>query len=157
MFQLPVRRTLSCGTVIVNELGELLLCHVTGQAQWDLPKGGPDPGESPLQAALRETREETGLALDPSAMLDLGRLPYRMRKDLHLFATLQPRFDPATLVCESRFRSSLGRTMPEMDGFAWFRFDLAPLRVPPRLAAVLTERLDLHDLLRRLQRSGAVA
>lgn len=155
MFSAPVLRTLSCGTVIVNPAGELLLCHVTGQDHWDLPKGRPDPGETPLHAALRETREETGLALDPRGLLDLGRLPYRPRKDLHLFASLQPRLDPATMHCDSRFSDARGRRLPEMDGFGWFRFDLAPLRVTPRLAAVLTQRLDLHDLLRRLQQPAA--
>lgn len=155
MFPSPVLRTLSCGTVIVNAAGELLLCHVTGQDHWDLPKGRPDPGETPLHAALRETREETGLALDPRGLLDLGRLPYRPRKDLHLFASLQPRLDPATMHCDSRFSDARGRRLPEMDGFGWFRFDLAPLRVTPRLAAVLTQRLDLHDLLRRLQQPAA--
>jgi 8-oxo-dGTP pyrophosphatase MutT (NUDIX family) len=28
---------------------------------WDFPKGEVEPGESPLEAAVRETREETGL------------------------------------------------------------------------------------------------
>ena len=28
---------------------------------WDFPKGGVEPGESPLQAALREVEEETAL------------------------------------------------------------------------------------------------
>lgn len=151
MFTLPLRRRLSCGTVIVNTAGELLLCHVTGQDRWDLPKGRPATGEPPLQAALRETREETGLSLDAAQLLDLGRLRYRGRKDLHLFGALLPRLDPATLHCESRFTGPFGRRLPEMDGFGWFRFDLAPLRVHPRLAEVLVQRIDLPDLLRRLQ------
>lgn len=154
MFERLLPRALSCGTVILNPQGELLLCHVTGRDHWDLPKGGLDPGESPLQAALRETREETGLVLDAAALLDLGRLPYRPRKDLHLFAVLLPRIDPATLVCEARFDDGRGHRLPEMDGFGWFRFDLAPLRVGPRLAVVLSQRLDLHDLLHRLQQAG---
>jgi hypothetical protein len=62
---------------------------------------------------------------------------------------------PGRLVCESRFCDLRGRRLPEMDGFGWFRFDLAPLRVGPRLAVVLTQRLDLHDLLRRLQQPVA--
>ncbi len=32
-------------------------------AHWDFPGGGRDEGESPLECALRETREEVGLVL----------------------------------------------------------------------------------------------
>lgn len=37
--------------------------------QWALPGGRLDPGESPLDAALREVDEEIGLALDASAVV----------------------------------------------------------------------------------------
>jgi len=40
--------------------------------QWAMPGGRIDDGESPEQAALRELREEVGLALEPQAVL--GRL-----------------------------------------------------------------------------------
>ena len=33
---------------------------------WDLPGGGREDAETPLQCALRETREEFGLSLDPA-------------------------------------------------------------------------------------------
>ena len=36
----------------------------SGVARWITPGGGVDPGESQLDAALRELHEETGLALD---------------------------------------------------------------------------------------------
>ncbi len=151
-------RELSCGVVIVNDDAELLLCHVTGQGHWDLPKGGANPGETPLAAALRETREETGLALDAAALLDLGRFVYSARKDLHLFATRTPRVDPATLHCESRFtcRAS-GRRLPEMDGYGWFPFDAVVVRCRPRLASVLASRIELPAVLARLQDAAAMA
>ena len=38
-------------------------------AQWALPGGRLDPGESPIEAALRETDEEVGLRLEESAVL----------------------------------------------------------------------------------------
>jgi len=151
-------RKLSCGVVIVNDAAELLLCHVTGQDHWDLPKGGAHDGESALAAALRETREETGLALDASQLVDLGRRAFRPRKDLHLFATLMPRIETADLVCESQFscRRS-GRDRPEMDGYGWFAFSRLAEYCRPAMTKVLTQQLDLPGLLQRLQRPLPVA
>lgn len=53
---------LSCGVVVVRRSDDgwktilLRAFH-----NWDFPKGIREPGEDPLQAALREVREETGL------------------------------------------------------------------------------------------------
>ncbi len=142
----PSRR-LSCGVVILTAQRELLLCHVTGQDHWDLPKGGAHVGESPLQAALRETREETGLHLDAHALLDLGRLEYRPKTDLHLFATLMPRCDVGRLHCESHFaEAATGARLPEMDGYDWFAFEHVAAACTPKMAAVLCARIDLRAL-----------
>ena len=151
-------RRLSCGIVLLTEQHELLLCHVTGQDHWDLPKGGADAGESPLQAALRETREETGLDLSDQPLLDLGRLDYRPKKDLHLFAALTPRFDVAGLRCESRFSHyATGERLPEMDGYGWFGFQRIDALCTGKMAAVLTSRLDLPGVLGQLQERRALA
>jgi len=155
-FQPP--RQLSCGIVIVNDEHEVLLCHVTGRDHWDLPKGGATAGETPLQAALRETREECGLSLEADALVDLGRLAYRARKDLHLFGTRLPRLDTRTLYCESRFTDSMsGRRLPEMDGFGWFPFARVPQLCTRKLTAVLSGRLDLPALVVRLQELSETA
>jgi 8-oxo-dGTP pyrophosphatase MutT (NUDIX family) len=56
--------------VLADAGGRILLFHVLTPDEapdgwWELPGGGIDPGESYLEAAIREIREETGLALDP--------------------------------------------------------------------------------------------
>jgi 8-oxo-dGTP pyrophosphatase MutT (NUDIX family) len=142
---------LSCGIVVLLETRELLLCHVTGQRHWDLPKGGIHAGETPIDAALRETHEETGLHLGADALLDIGRHAYTNKKDLHLFACLSHRIDPREMHCPSSFIDRLsGRSRPEMDGFGWFGFDRIESLCTPKLAALLARRLDLAAIVGQL-------
>ena len=53
---------LSCGVVVVRQAGKdwstLLL---RAYHHWDFPKGIRERGEDPMQAAIREVREETGI------------------------------------------------------------------------------------------------
>jgi 8-oxo-dGTP pyrophosphatase MutT (NUDIX family) len=44
-----------------------------------LPKGHPDPGESAIEAAAREIREETGVVAEP--VRELGESRYWYRRD----------------------------------------------------------------------------
>jgi 8-oxo-dGTP pyrophosphatase MutT (NUDIX family) len=150
-------KRLSCGIVIVTEERELLLCHVTGHGHWDLPKGGIDAGEAPIDAALRETREETGIVLAPDELVDLGRFAYSERKDLHLFATRMQRFDVARLWCESHFSEHWsGKRLPEMDAYGWFGFDRAGALCAPKLARLLRGPIDLGAILGRITRDAAL-
>lgn len=81
-------KELSCG-VIVTHAHTVLLCHVTGQNHWDIPKGHQDPGESYLDTAIRELHEEAGIELCPPLFLyefkDLGLYSYTKRKNLYLY------------------------------------------------------------------------
>jgi 8-oxo-dGTP pyrophosphatase MutT (NUDIX family) len=57
--------------VLADSSGRILLFHVLTPEEapdgwWELPGGGIDPGESYLDAAIREIREETGLVLEPA-------------------------------------------------------------------------------------------
>lgn len=148
-------RRLSCGVVILSPTRELLLCHVTGQRHWDLPKGGIHSAETPRQAALRETMEETGLALAAETLRDLGCFAYTAKKDLHLFAVTMERIDPRRLCCESTFvERGSNRTLPEMDAFGWFAFDRVHELCTPRLAVLLGQGIGLDATLDSLLALG---
>ncbi len=68
---LPYRIAVLC--YLFNERGQVLLLHRRRPPNKDLfsPVGGKlemDRGESPTDCALREIREEAGLAVDPAAL-----------------------------------------------------------------------------------------
>lgn len=49
--------------VVRREDGTILACErADAPGSWQLPQGGIDPGESPVEAAWRELGEETGLS-----------------------------------------------------------------------------------------------
>lgn len=115
-------KLLSCGLLVIAESGELLIGHSTGNTHWDLPKGLIDAGETEIQCALREAKEEFGLVLDASRLVDMGRHPYSSGKDVHLFAVQVARaeINLDELRCTSFFEHPFThRVTPEVDGYAW--------------------------------------
>jgi len=112
----------SCGVVIVTPEHEVFVCRATGRGRWDLPKGMPEPGESARDAAVRELGEETSLRFDPRLLEDLGVFDYLPHKKLHLFGLCVPAhaLDLTACLCTSTFVDPVsGRTLPEVDGYAW--------------------------------------
>jgi predicted NUDIX family NTP pyrophosphohydrolase len=102
----------SAGLLVYRRQGEqleVLLVHPSGNynrlAPWGIPKGLPDEGETLVQAAVRETLEETGVnvgvsetptgetedASQPPNLTSLGHIDYtRSRKRVHAFAIAAP-------------------------------------------------------------------
>ena len=103
------------------------MCHATGSPEdsgINVPKGRPNKDEPHLDAAIRETYEETGLDLcypNRDFFHDVGTFRYRNKnKELHLFMfeTINE-FDVSQLKCTSM--TSLG--YPEVDWYRWYSFD----------------------------------
>lgn len=63
---------ISAGTAIIYN-DRILLCHPTNSGwvnSFSLPKGGVDEGETAIEAALRETKEEVGIIVDRSLIIN---------------------------------------------------------------------------------------
>jgi len=143
-------KLLSCGVLLLDPSDDLLLCHATGTARWDIPKCIAEPGETPLAAALRETAEEAGVALEPEGLVDLGRHAYLRGKDLHLHAVRVERLDTARCRCTTFLRDARGRLRPEVDAYAWVPYGEAGPRVAKGLAAILANALPLAEVRAQL-------
>ena len=78
-------------TVVARRRGRLLLVAQPGGNALALPGGKLEPGESAAAAALRELREETGIALTADRLCDLGlRIEVPGGPSLTPFAVVDP-------------------------------------------------------------------
>lgn len=68
--------------IVIGARGVVLLEHKR-LGIWLQPGGHIDPGETPWDAALRETREETGLAVSFAGPIDAGGVPELLHVDVH--------------------------------------------------------------------------
>lgn len=107
---------------------------------WEVVHGSIEEGETPLQAALRELGEETGLT--PERLYNLSRVEtfYRHRVDEVAFIPVFAAFVPNAAV----------RSSSEHDAFEWLSFPAARERLAwPR------ERRALKDIEVLLGRGNA--
>lgn len=61
-------RPASAGVIVENVAGEALIVKASYKTHWSTPGGMIDAGETPLQAAIRELREEVGLEVSPDEL-----------------------------------------------------------------------------------------
>lgn len=69
------RKWMSAAALIFNDEGNILIVKPTYKPGWELPGGGIDEEESPLDALKRELREELGLHINPGSLLCVEYVP----------------------------------------------------------------------------------
>jgi predicted NUDIX family NTP pyrophosphohydrolase len=139
-----------------NGAPEVLLVHPGGPlwarrdaGAWSIPKGEYDDGEDPRACALREFEEETGTALPPGELVELGSVRQKGGKVVSAWAA-EGDLDTAsirsnTFTMEWPPRSGQTAEFPEIDRAEWFGVEEAR----QKLVAAQTGFLD--RLLERLR------
>ena len=58
-----MKKEKSCGCIVINDKNEVLLIHHNA-GHWDFPKGHVEAGETEVQTAIREVKEETNIDVE---------------------------------------------------------------------------------------------
>jgi predicted NUDIX family NTP pyrophosphohydrolase len=131
---------------------EVLLVHPGGpfwqrkdMGAWSIPKGEVGDGEDELERALREFEEETGTALPPGELVELGAIRQRGGKTVTAWAAAGD-LDPAqvrsnTFELEWPPRSGRTQAFPEIDRAEWFPLAAARAKLNPAQAELI-DRLE---------------
>lgn len=135
-----------------NEIPEFFLVHPGGPfwqkkdiGAWSIPKGEIEENEDELQAAIRETKEETGIYVEIAAenFIPLSEVKQNPGKIIHAWAA-EIDFDAATIQSnlfpmEWPPKSGKKQSFPEVDKAGWFSFEEARKKILPGQTALLEE------------------
>jgi 8-oxo-dGTP pyrophosphatase MutT (NUDIX family) len=132
----------SAGVVVVRRAADgWRFLILRAYRNWDFPKGLIEPGENPLAAAIRETREEAGIEdlafAWGHAFCDTA--PYARAKIARYYLAETRRERIALPI-----NPELGR--PEHHEFRWVGSDAARRLLPPRLQPILAWARSLLEI-----------
>ena len=145
----------SCGILLFQRTEgglRVLLAHPGGpfwagkdDGAWSVPKGLPEQGETALETARREFREETGFEVEGS-FIPLGELKQPGGKIIHAWALEHDldvtRIRSNTFSLEWPRHSGNVREYPEIDEGRWFSLEEARLKITAGQAGFLDRLLE---------------
>lgn len=120
------------GVVLRDGTGAVLTVRKRRTGRFMLPGGKHEPGESALEAGVREVREEVGLHLDPADLELLGEFEGETANE------------PGSLLHSTVFVAPLtGVPAPtgEIDELRWLPVDAGPEALPADLAPLLVDHV----------------
>ena len=128
-----VQQKLSCGAVVVRRTDDgWVTLLLRAYRNWDFPKGLSEAGEEPLETAIREVGEETGIDDIAFEWGDCYKEtgPYNRGKVARYYLA-----ETATETVRMGISPELGR--PEHHEYRWMRFDDAYDISSPRVRQVV--------------------
>lgn len=147
----------AAGVFFINRENKVLICHPTnyGENTWSIPKGKVEKEEYSLDAAIRETFEETNIDLsnyiDEFIKLEIQNYKHK-KKRLHPYVIFEKtciglystKFD---IKCNSNVPEERGG-FPEMDDYRWVSIDEARNLLHPTQVACLDKIVELNEKIK---------
>ncbi len=126
---------LSAGVIVVrrDDDGKWKYLLLRAYGYWDFPKGIVEPGEDPIDAAKRETREETTITdLDFKWGYDFRETgPYNRGRKVARYYLAETKTKDISLP----INPEIGK--PEHDAYKWVTYEEAEKLVAPRVLEAL--------------------
>jgi ADP-ribose pyrophosphatase YjhB (NUDIX family) len=135
----------SVNVAVRNEEGELLVIRRSDNDNWALPGGAMDCGESMVDAAVRETKEETGIDCEVTGLVGI----YTNPRHVILYTSDGEVRQECSFVFTARATGGQPRTSSESSEVCWITpgdVDQYPMHesMRMRVAHVLEERATPH-------------
>ena len=113
--------------IIYNEQNQVLLCHRQDYDLWNLPGGGMEINESPVECLKRELKEELGVEIRTSKLMGVYTKPEQTEIVF-------------SFVCQlGAVEINLN---DEADKYAYFSIDQLPSNISPKQVARIKDALE---------------
>jgi predicted NUDIX family NTP pyrophosphohydrolase len=143
---------ISAGILLYRFIGkevEFFLVHPGGPffknkdlGHWTIPKGEPHENEDLRSCALREFKEETGIAIS-GEMIELNPIQQKGGKKVYAWA-IDGNLDPSKIVSnifelEWPYKSGKIQRFPEIDRAGWFNIEISLKKINPAQQSLILQ------------------